>query len=134
MTRLEITRSLAAPTERVWHAWTAASELTRWFWPPSFAAEASVDLSVGGAWHIRSSVAGMGVSGVFTAIEAAKRLAFTWHWDGEDAETLVTVTFESEGSATLLTIVHDRFGDARAATDHEQGWNDCLDRLPAALD
>lgn len=139
MTRLDLTRSVPAPRERVWRAWTDADELATWFWPPSFAAEASMDLRLGGVWHIRSATAGIGVGGEVAAVEAPERLVLTWRWDGDDDETRVTVTFADERDATtgaertLLRIVHERFRDAQAATDHEQGWNDCLNRLPAAL-
>jgi uncharacterized protein YndB with AHSA1/START domain len=58
----------------------------------------------------------------------------TWLWDGEHDETLVTITLGlTTGGGTDLTIVHERFATEHDATQHLQGWNDCLDRLPSHL-
>lgn len=131
MTELNLTRILRADRERVWRAWTNGAELASWFWPPSFETEVALDLRVGGSWRIASTVAGMAVSGTFVAVAPHSRLVYTWRWDGEDAETLVTVTFaDAAGGGTALSVRHERFDDVPSASDHEQGWNDCLDRLP----
>lgn len=46
---LEIRRTLAAPRERVFNAWTRSEELRKWFAPgPLTTAVADVDLRVGG--------------------------------------------------------------------------------------
>jgi uncharacterized protein YndB with AHSA1/START domain len=79
-------------------------------------------------------VAGIGVSGEFAAVEPPSRLVFTWRWDADETETLVTVTFaDSEDGGTILTVVHERFDTAEEAADHEQGWSDCLERLGAVV-
>jgi uncharacterized protein YndB with AHSA1/START domain len=75
----------------------------------------------------------MAVSGEFVSVEPPARLVQTWRWDGEDEETLVTVTFETAEQGTALTIVHERFADDTTRDEHLQGWNDCLDRLTPYL-
>jgi uncharacterized protein YndB with AHSA1/START domain len=133
VTELTIIRTLAAPQERVWRAFTSADELAAWLWPSAWDATAAVDLRVGGRYRIASEPVGMAVGGEYVAIEPTSRLVQTWHWDGDDDETLVTITLEDVAAGTLLTIVHERFASDEDAASHAQGWNDCLDRLPAFL-
>jgi uncharacterized protein YndB with AHSA1/START domain len=129
VTSIEISRTLAADRERVWRAFTDPAEFVSWFWPPRFQSIGDLDARVGGSWRLVSEVAGMGLSGVFAAVDEPERLVFTWRWDGEDEETLVTVTLSPTNEGTVLTVVHERFADAAEADSHRQGWSDCLDRL-----
>lgn len=134
MTELNITRTLQATPDRVWRAWTSRAELAEWFWPASFNAQVSLDVRPGGRWRIESAHAGMAIAGEFVAVEPLERLVYTWRWDGEDDETLVTVTFvETLDGGTALTVRHERFDSEESVSNHEQGWNDCLDRLPATV-
>jgi uncharacterized protein YndB with AHSA1/START domain len=127
-----IERTIPASRERVWTALTS-DELAAWFWPQRFETTVQLDLRVGGAYRIDGPGAGMAVSGVFVAVEAPERLVQTWRWDGEDAETLVTITLaETSDGSTALRIVHENFADEQSCSAHVQGWNDCLDRLVAA--
>ena len=133
MAEFRVQRVVAKPVEEVWTAFTDADALAAWFWPPRFQATVEVDLRVGGAYRIASVPAGMAVSGEFTEVEAPGRLVQTWRWDGEDEETLVTMTFLPVDGGTGITILHERFADPEQAAQNELGWNSCLDRLgPAA--
>lgn len=135
MTRLEITRTLAAEPERVWRAFTDPVALTAWFWP-HLAAVVEVDLRVGGSFRITATKGptdDFGVSGEYVSVEPPHRLAFTWRWNGEPQETLVTIGIAATADNTVLTLVHERFADEAARDAHAQGWHDCLDRLPAVL-
>jgi uncharacterized protein YndB with AHSA1/START domain len=80
----------------------------------------------------------MAVSGEYVAVEPPHRLVFTWLWDGETAETLVTVELTTTDAGTRLLLTHERFADddagREAAKNHAQGWDDCLDRLPGWLE
>ena len=128
-----IERIIPASRDRVWKALTT-EQLAGWFWPPRFATTVRLDLRVGGAYRIDGPGAGMAVSGVFVAVDEPERLVQTWRWDGEDAETLVTFTLaQTPDGATALTIVHEKFADEQSRANHAQGWNDCLDRLVAAV-
>ena len=57
----------------------------------------------------------------------------TWSWDGEDAETLVTIELAPGEDGTRLDLVHEGFADDSVRDEHVQGWSDCLDRLPGWL-
>ncbi|MEP6478026.1 MAG: SRPBCC domain-containing protein, partial [Rhodoglobus sp.] len=131
MTELTITRTLAAPPERVWRAWTTPEEYAAWIWPETWGTTCEIDLRIGGRFRFASTVRELAVSGEYVAVEAPHRLVQTWKWDGDDEETLVTVTFAPlpEGG-TELTVLHERFATQEECDQHLQGWNDCLDRLP----
>lgn len=133
MTDIEVSRRLTASRERVWQALSSPAEFVAWFWPPRLQAIGDLDARVGGVWRIASEVAGFGVSGVFTAVDEPTLLAFTWRWDGDREETLVTVTIVDDGDGTLLTVAHEGFATAEDAGSHVEGWSDCLDRLVASL-
>jgi uncharacterized protein YndB with AHSA1/START domain len=130
MSELTVIRQLKAKPERVWRAWTSPDELAAWIWPPSWGASCTIDLRIGGRFAISSTGASPGVSGEYVAIEPHERIVTTWQWDDEDVETLVTITLEPSDDGTTLTITHERFNDEETRANREQGWNDCLDRLP----
>jgi uncharacterized protein YndB with AHSA1/START domain len=133
MTEVTINRALTVPIERVWTALTDPVALAAWFWPQRFEPTASVDLRVGGRYRIDGPAVGMAVSGEYVTVEPPHKLVFTWAWDGETTETLVTVELSPTEGGTDLSLRHERFGDGETAQQHAQGWHDCLDRLPAWL-
>jgi uncharacterized protein YndB with AHSA1/START domain len=135
MTKLEISRTFAAPPERVWRAFTDPAALTDWFWP-HLAAVAEVDLRIGGGYRITATNGpsdDFGISGEYLSVEPPRRLVFTWRWHGEPEETLVTIELAGAGDAsdqTVMTLVHERFAGEAPRDEHAQGWHDCLGRLP----
>lgn len=132
MAELVIQRSVPAPPERIWRAFTTA-ELGEWFWPPAWDVTTEIDLRPGARYRIVSNAGGMAVGGEYLAIEPPKRLVQAWRWEGEGLETTVTLTFERERGGTLVTITHAGFADDQTRDDHIQGWNDCLARLEPYL-
>lgn len=133
MTEIRIHRELNAPIGDVWRSLTDPDELASWFWPQRFGAECRVDLRVGGTYRIDGVAAGMAVSGEYVAVDEPTSLSFTWAWDGDDEQTLVTISLAPTDAGTTLDLLHERFSSASTAADHEQGWNDCLDRLSSAV-
>ena len=134
MASLTIERDFAADPERVWRALTDSRELAGWFWPPRLAAAVETDTREGGEYRIASEAGGMAVSGEYRSVDRPGVLVFTWRWDGEDDETLVTVELTPIAAGTHLRLTHDGFPSAEARDEHAQGWQDCLERLPAHLD
>jgi uncharacterized protein YndB with AHSA1/START domain len=130
---LRLTRSLPAPVERVWRAFTEPDRLAGWFWPERMGASVRLDLRPGGRFRIEAADEGMAVTGEYRTVTPPTLLVFTWQWVGESATTLVTIQLAAAGPGTELTLVHDQFADAVSRDEHRQGWADCLDRLPAAL-
>ena len=130
MSSLTVTRTLAAPRERVWAALTSP-QIAGWLWPSAWNTRAEVDLRVGGAYLIGSDVAQLTVSGQYVEVRPVSRVVQTWRWDGEEHETLVTITLDpTDDGRTDLMIVHERFHSPEERENHVQGWIDCLERLP----
>lgn len=126
-------RTLPASPERVWRALTDAKELTAWYWPQRLNPSVTVDLRVGGGYRISASSPEMAVSGSYLELDAPRRLVAEWTWDGEDGTSVVTIDLAGDSTHTDLVLVHDQLGPDEVES-HEQGWSDCLDRLPEHLD
>jgi uncharacterized protein YndB with AHSA1/START domain len=133
---ITISRLVPAPPERVFGAWTDATQLAAWWWPQLAGTTYDVDARPGGRFRITSPAIGATVWGVYTEVDPPTRLAFSWNWEDEgepDAvvEDTVVVTFEPGDGRTRVTVEH-------TSTAHvpdggaEQGWNDVMDRLVRA--
>jgi uncharacterized protein YndB with AHSA1/START domain len=133
-TVLQLTRDLPAPPQRVWRALTDPAALAGWFWPAaSFGTTVEVDARPGGRYRIIGRTAGIGISGEYVKVDPPHQLVFTWRWDGEPDETLVTIMLAETPGGCTLRLVHEGFADESDRDGNAQGWSDCLDRLPAWL-
>jgi uncharacterized protein YndB with AHSA1/START domain len=133
MNALRLTRVLLAPPDRVWHALTDPAALAAWFWPLRMTPTVEAELRPGGRYRIAASSPAMAVCGEYVLVEPPTRLSFTWRWDTEPDQTLVTIRLAPCDAGTELTLVHERFSDGASRDNHLKGWEDCLDRLPAWL-
>src|SRR5579864_9338037 len=119
-TSFTLRRVVDAPSERVFAAWTEPKALKRWWGPPGFTTpSAEVDLRVGGAYKLAmTSPKGETyiVFGTFIAIEAPKKLSYTWAWEADDGapshESVVTVEFKPRGDTTEIVLTHERLASA----------------------
>lgn len=135
-TTLRITRTIAAPREKVFRAWTDPEALARWF-APSDAYRTNVpelDLRPGGRYRVEMLLADKihRVGGTYREIRPPEKLVFTWKWENEPAhagETLVTVELFDRGGSTELVLTHERFADEASRNEHDKGWAGCLERL-----
>jgi len=136
-TTLEIRRTIPAPRERVFDAWTQAKELNKWSAPSPMTPKAEVDLRVGGRYRIvmrGPDGSEMRVGGVYRAIERPSRLVYTWKWEESPMDdTLITVEFFDRGKATEVLLRHEGLTDPESRARHEHGWNGCLDNLVALM-
>ena len=129
-----IERTLAAPAERVFRAWTDPEELIRWL-SPSPDGSAEVDLRVGGRFRIVMSGGGREIehTGEYREVEAPHRLVFTWVSEFTDGESVVTVEMHPiTGSRTRLVLSHERL-PVEHAKSHEQGWGTFVEALKEHL-
>lgn len=137
---LIVRRTFAAPRERVFAAWTREELLRAWFVPPESEVHAiAFDARAGGRYRIEMGKDGesWNVGGTITAFQPPERLAFTWRWDEDDAalefDTFVNIDFIDRGAQTEIVLTHTGLASIESRARHEQGWNGCLDNLPAAL-
>jgi uncharacterized protein YndB with AHSA1/START domain len=133
---LIITRSFDAPRELVFSAWTDPERVMEWWGPKDFTGVASeLDLRTGGVWRacMRSPE---GVDhwsrGTFHVIDAPARLVMSFAWDVPDAiETLITLTFDSDGDSTIMTFHQGIFETPVSRDGHREGWEETFDKLAA---
>lgn len=149
-----ITRTFAAPRERVFRAWTDRDELQSWFGPKGFTTEVlAFDLRVGGRlfYHMHNS-AGAEMWGIwiFREITAPSRLVFVQSFAnaaGEiirapffkdwPREMLTTLEFAETAGRTTLAMTsapiqptdQERAAFRGAFGSMQQGWGGTLDLL-----
>lgn len=136
-TTLEIRRTIPAPRERVFDAWTQAKELNKWSAPSPMTPKAEVDLRVGGRYRIvmhGPDGVEMCVGGVYRAIERPSKLVYTWRWEESPmGDSIVTVEFIDRGKATEVLLRHEGLTDPESRARHEHGWQGCLDNLVSLM-
>jgi uncharacterized protein YndB with AHSA1/START domain len=134
--RVQVTRTVAAPREEVFRAWTDPERLKQWFGPGEFTIpEAELDVRPGGAYLIvMQSPDGdrLRLKGAYHEIAPPERLVFTWSWglmwDGAP-DSLVTVEFRPAGDATDVVLTHGDFSSDDELAPYQGGWDSGLDKL-----
>ena len=139
--KLEITRIIRAPQERVFRAWTTAEDMVNWACPEgATVVDVASDPRPGGAYHITMKIdeeTTLTARGIYREVSPPERVVYTWDWDAEEqalGETVVTVEFRDVGDATEVRLVHALFPSAEAREGHAEGWNSCLNRLEALVE
>jgi len=134
---LEIKRILDATPARVFDAWLNHEQFQAWIGPEGVTCEVPLhEPRIGGRYRIIMHLFDgrvIPVAGVFKAIDPPTRLSFTWGWENEARQTLVTVTLRDLGGRTELTLRHDGLPTAEDRDGHGRGWNSALNKLVAQL-
>ena len=132
---LEVRRTIRAPRQRVFDAWTKADQIRAFHAPgPMTVSHIDVDLRVGGAFSLhmrRPDGAENRAFGVYTEIDPPKKVAYTWNWEGMPGldETLITVDFLDLGDATEVVLHHSGLPSEEQCARHTEGWSGILDKL-----
>ena len=131
---LEIRRTVPAPPDRVFAAWTDAILLARWMSPVGHAL-VEADPRPGGRLRVVMVGEGREIEhvGEFLEVEPPHRLSFTWSspYTG-DRPSRVTVELAATQGGTDLTLRHERL-PAGAASSHREGWGSMMERLAGLL-
>ncbi|HEX6113226.1 MAG TPA: SRPBCC domain-containing protein [Geminicoccaceae bacterium] len=137
---LRLSRSFAAPRERVFRAFTAPAQMVKWWGPKGWTVPAcTLDARAGGAWRtVMRSPEGKDhiVSGVYRELLPPERLVFTWGWENDGArghETVVTIELFETPGGTRLQLTQEPFESENARDRHGEGWSSSLDCLEEAL-
>ena len=135
---LQVRRTIRAPRQRVFDAWTKAEELKAWHAPgPLTVSLAELDLRPGGSYRIHMRDPGGAehrVSGVYREVDPPRKVVYTWGWEGDHAvkDSVVTIEFHERGDATEVVLTHAGIVEDAERANHEQGWTAILDKLEAA--
>jgi uncharacterized protein YndB with AHSA1/START domain len=127
---LRVERTINAPAEAVFDAWTSADVLRRWWSPgPNWETPvAEADAREGGSLRVvMRSPDGeeFGGRGEYVEVIPSKRLVFTWTWDGHQGHggsQLVEVEFDDRGDGTTTVVVTNRgLTDEASEESHREG-------------
>jgi uncharacterized protein YndB with AHSA1/START domain len=148
MISVRLERLIPAPPARVYRAWLDPHLLARWMVPGRLSvARAEVDERVGGHYRIWQSDDGTDAGGFDAEVLELvpdRRITLRWGFVGPQRraglafDSLLTVTFEPEGDATRLTLVHERLDELAAAMPDvakgvQPGWESALEQLAGVL-
>lgn len=133
-TKLELmmTRDFDAPAERVFDAWLG-KDWGEFVGPREVRGEVvAIDPKIGGRYRIVMHLPDgetLTVGGIYRVIDRPRKIAFTWKWEHEETDTLVTLTFQPQGSGTRLTLHHEGFAAVERRDSHNGGWTSTLEKL-----
>jgi uncharacterized protein YndB with AHSA1/START domain len=135
---LTIKRRFNASAEKVFAAWTDPEKVKRWMGPGEVKVlSAENDPRSGGRYRwLMKSPDGQehDVGGVYREFIPNEKLVFTWTWKSTpERDSLVTITFCSDGNGTIMTLTHEQFFDEEARDRHQNGWNGAMDKLDKYL-
>ena len=150
MKKLTIKRTFDAPIEDVWEAFTSPELLAKW-WAPSGMSNSfvSTEVKVGGMFRYCMKMDEGGQEfwgrGIYQKIDKPNFIsyldAFTdengnavapsyYGMPGDDIiETILEITFVSDGDKTEMILVGDNPFDDDMTENMTKGWNDMFDKL-----
>jgi len=132
---LEVRRTIRAPRQRVFDAWTKPEELKAWHAPgPLTVSLAEIDLRPGGKYRIHMRAPDGNehrVTGVYREVDPPKRVVYTWGWEGDHVvkDSVVTVEFHERNDATEVVLTHAGIFDDQERANHEKGWTAIMDKF-----
>ena len=122
-------RSFNFSPEQVFDAWVSEETVV----PPVSRIEKEV--RVGG--HYRLFVETPEYIGVMLAeykeIVPNEKLVYTWEWNNDGEETVVTVNFLAEGDGCKVSLTHGEFQKQESFDRHSFGWGNYFDGLEKKL-
>jgi len=133
-----IARVLDATPEALWKAWTDADDASRWWHPRGVSTPretVSIDARVGGRYAYTMVNDSTGdefpTAGEYREVVPLQKLVFTWGRpdDDPDDSPLITVTIESLGELSRLTLDVRGQDGMRGDADVYDGWDSALDVL-----
>jgi uncharacterized protein YndB with AHSA1/START domain len=119
-----VTKTIAAPAESIFDAFTTSAGLNAWLGEDS-----SLTSSEGGRWST-----GDGNRGVFTKILRPKTLRFTWEDDVPELASTVELKLAPKGDKCSLVLNHERIQTRALADGLRTAWGAAIERLKRHLE
>lgn len=128
-------RTLNAPREKVWKAWTERDEVVRWFGlGSSNGSRVEMDVHPHGEWKAalmrKNGTPGFPWSGVYREVEPPKRLVFTIAGRAGRGEEVVEVELEEKNGKTSMAV---KLKDDGRHLGLKEGWSSFFDRMEQFL-
>ena len=140
MTDLTVTlnKTIHAPIGKVFDAWLDPDMLSRFILPAPGMPNPEVETEAreGGQFSIVMSVGDDKIphTGSYLVVDRPARLQFTWESPFSPSGSTVTLNFsEIDASTTAIELIHVKFYDEEARSNHEGGWGNILDQLDAKI-
>lgn len=134
---LRLTHRFAGPPALVWAVWTRPELIRSWFGSShGFRAhDIAVDLRPGGTWSLRNVNGPVTeyVSGTYHEVEPTSRLVYSYHFEGTDFFSVISIDLIPEGDGTRLDFLQTGFPDTQARIEHARGWPYALKIMSDAL-
>ncbi|SMD36038.1 Uncharacterized conserved protein YndB, AHSA1/START domain [Reichenbachiella faecimaris] len=73
------------------------------------------------------------MNGRFIELEENKKVKYSWHWDGSEEVSIVTVEFEEFEKNTVININHEGFNNEESRDMHAIGWDWYMKELEVRL-
>jgi uncharacterized protein YndB with AHSA1/START domain len=128
-----LTRRFACTPEALFDRWIDPASLRLFLCPfDTVLGRVEVDAAVGGAFHLDMIVGDRTIPhhGRYQVIDRPHRLVFTWISPHTEGDSQVTLDFVAQGTATEMTLRHERL-PAAMRPQHQRGWSNILDKLGA---
>jgi uncharacterized protein YndB with AHSA1/START domain len=120
-----VTKTINAPVDRLYTAWTDPKMLSQWF-----GAGVKASVADGGKYENKD-----GDKGTYTRVRPGKDLRFTWENQAYSAPTLVDVVFTDKGGGkSHVMLNHTRIQTRAEADALRAGWGSCFDKLKKVLE
>src|SRR5262249_40073900 len=127
---LIVERTFDAPVEKVWQALTNAADMRRWYFDlKEFRPERGFEFQFvveheGIKYDHRCKI---------TEVIPRRRIAYTWRYQGEPGDSLVTFELFEEGAKTRVKLTHEGLETfpklpAYARKSFQAGWTDLIGR------
>jgi uncharacterized protein YndB with AHSA1/START domain len=134
LTDITVTRTIAAPPERVFDVWVdPKSPGGPWFGSEHVILDPVVD----GLFYFAVKHEGRTWAhyGRFLRIERPDRVEYTWVSEAtKGVESIVALTFVARGDQTEVTLCHRGVPDDEMGHRHKDGWNWALSKLAERFD
>ena len=119
------TKTIAAPPDEVFKAWSSGAELSKWF-----GSGAKAELKDGGAFETKD-----GDNGTFLRVRPSKDIRMSFENKEMSTPTQVDVQFQDKGKGkTGLLVNHTRIQTREEADGLRAAWAKALDQLKAVCE
>lgn len=132
--KVNISRKIDAPIEKVFDAWLDPVMLSRFMIPAKGMANPQVkcDPRKGGAFEILMQVGDEQIphTGKYLELDRPNKLAFSWESSASLPDSVVTLIFSKvDEKTTNVNLTHTKFKDETRRSNHESGWGNILTEL-----
>lgn len=135
---LTVKKTIPAPVEKVFNAWLDAGTLAKFMIPaPGVTVpRAESDGREGGRFAIVMATPDREIphAGTYLEIKPHERIVFTWESPHSVDGSTVTLNFKpAENDATDVELIHVKFANEEARSNHDGGWTNILNALASEI-